>query len=414
MKYMSIISLLLSLLGCSGRGVSNLDPAGFEAESAKPEVATLDVRTADEYAAGHLPWASNIDWYAPDFLAQVEAIYPKSAPLAIYCRSGRRSADAASALSKAGYTVCNLRGGYMAWCEAGKPTSAYTVETFFTPGGLPVAITLIKHGTLALRFKGLTFHVDPVGGYGKPTDYAAEFPKADVILVTHEHGDHFDRDAIAALVGSGGEALAAQCGEVPDGSAPDCEAPGGAPSCTVGGTVLVTNARCAELLAQSSAPIPCTVAVVANGDSLTLPGDVLLQAVPAYNYTEGRTQFHPKGRDNGFVLTLDGLRVYIAGDTEDIPEMASLAGAPAAAVGAFGAPASTVIASGAPASTDPPGIDVAFLPVNQPYTMTVEQCVRAAKVIGPRVLIPYHFSSTDLSELPSLLPGIDVRLRDMQ
>lgn len=357
MKFMSILSLLLSLFGCSGRGVTNLDPAEFEAECAKPEVATLDVRTADEYASGHLPWASNLDWYAPDFLAQVEAIYPKSAPIAIYCRSGRRSADAASALTKAGYTVYNLKGGYLAWSEAGKATSAYAVETFFTPGGQPVAITLIKHGTLALRYRGLTFHVDPVGGYGKPTDYAAEFPKADVILVTHEHGDHFDRDAIAAL-----------CGPGP-----------GAPT-----AALVTNARCAELLAPS--PLPCTISVVANGGKLTLPGDVLLEAVPAYNYTEGRTQFHPKGRDNGFVLTLDGLRIYIAGDTEDIPEMAALAG----------------------------GIDVAFLPVNQPYTMTVEQCVRAANVIGPRVLIPYHFSSTDLSELPSLLPGIDVRLRDMQ
>jgi hypothetical protein len=60
------------------------------------------------------------------------------------------------------------------------------------------------------------------------------------------------------------------------------------------------------------------------------------------------------------------------------------------------------------------GVDVAFLPVNQPYTMTVEQCVNAAKVIGPKALIPYHFSQTDLSGLPALLPGIDVRLRDMQ
>ncbi|MCR5019202.1 MAG: MBL fold metallo-hydrolase [Bacteroidales bacterium] len=256
----------------------------------------------------------------------------------------------------------NLKGGYLAWSEAGKPTSTYTVETFFTPGGLPVAITLIKHGTLALRFQGLTFHVDPVGGYGKPTDYAAEFPRADVILVTHEHGDHFDRDAIAALCG------------------PGPAAPASGPA-----AALVTNARCAELLAQS-APLPCALTVVANGDRLTLPGDVFLEAVPAYNYTEGRTQFHPKGRDNGFVLTMDGLRIYIAGDTEDIPEMAALSGS----------------------------IGVAFLPVNQPYTMTVEQCVHAAKVIGPRILIPYHFSSTELSALPSLLPGIDVRLRDMQ
>ena len=144
-----------------------------------------------------------------------------------------------------------------------------------------------------------------------------------------------------------------------------------------GTTQIVTNARCAEMLGYGT--------VMANGDTATIFGDVRLDAVPAYNYTEGRTQFHPKGRDNGFVLTMDGLRIYIAGDTEDIPEMAELK-----------------------------DIDIAFLPVNQPYTMTVEQCVRAAKTISPRVLVPYHFSQTDLSALPGLLPGIDVRLRQMQ
>ena len=60
------------------------------------------------------------------------------------------------------------------------------------------------------------------------------------------------------------------------------------------------------------------------------------------------------------------------------------------------------------------GVDIAFLPVNQPYTMTVDQCVRAAQMLSPKVLIPYHFSQTDLSSLPDRLPGIDVRLRQMQ
>lgn len=344
MKYM--IAALLSLLGCSGKGFTDLDVAGFEELAARPEVAVLDVRTADEYASGHLPWAPNLDWYAGDFMEKVSALYPKETPLAVYCRSGRRSADAAAKLSKAGYTVYNLIGGYIAWTEAGKPVTSYAVEAFFTRGGHPVAITLIKHGTLALRYKAQTFHVDPVGGYGKPTDYAMEFPKADYILVTHEHGDHFDREAIAALT--------------------DADH-----------TSLITNARCAEMLGYGT--------VMSNGDQLRLPSDVLLEAVPAYNYTDGRTQFHPKGRDNGFVLTLDGLRIYIAGDTEDIPEMASLK-----------------------------DIDIAFLPVNQPYTMTVDQCVRAATVICPKVLIPYHFSQTNLSELPEKLPAIDVRLREMQ
>lgn len=343
---MSLITFLLSLVSCQQGGFSNLDVAGFEELMATQEVALLDVRTADEYAEGHLPWASNIDWYAEDFLQKVEAAYPKETPLAVYCRSGRRSAEAAAKLVKAGYTVSNLKGGYLAWTDAGKPTTQYAVETFFTRSGRPVAIALIKHGTLALRYQGRTFHIDPVSGLGKPTDYAAEFPKADVLLVTHEHGDHFDKEAIAALTEEGK-------------------------------TLLVTNARCAEMLGYGT--------VLANGDRCTLPGEVLLEAVPAYNYTEGRTQFHPKGRDNGFVLTLDGLRIYVAGDTEDIPEMAQLK-----------------------------DVDVAFLPVNQPYTMTVEQCVRAAGMIRPKVLIPYHFSQTDLSALPGLLPGVDVRLREMQ
>ena len=112
--------------------------------------------------------------------------------------------------------------------------------------------------------------------------------------------------------------------------------------------------------------------------------DIKVEAVPAYNTTEGRTKFHPKGRDNGYILTLDGLRIYIAGDTEDIPEMEGIK-----------------------------DIDIAFLPCNQPYTMTPEQLLRAAKVIKPKVLFPYHYGQTDVSIIPRKLEGegIDVRIR---
>jgi L-ascorbate metabolism protein UlaG (beta-lactamase superfamily) len=233
----------------------------------------------------------------------------------------------------------------MLTCASGIPDQKYEVETFLTDSGDPVRITLIKHGSLEISYKGLSIQVDPVSGLGKPTDYATEFPAADRILVTHEHGDHFDRTALEAL-GANGEKL-------------------------------ITNARVAEMLGWGI--------VMANGDSAELPGGIHLDAVPAYNYTEGHTNFHPQGRDNGFILTIDGLRIYIAGDTEDIPEMAEIK-----------------------------DIDVAFLPVNQPYTMTVEQCIHAAQVLQPKVLIPYHFSSTDLSGLPDALPGITVLLRQMQ
>ena len=221
----------------------------------------------------------------------------------------------------------------------------YEVERFVTDGGKPVDITLIKHGTLAIHFDDVWIHIDPVVQHGKTTDYATEFPKADFILITHEHGDHLDAEAIAALTGEQ--------------------------------TRLIANAASAEKLG--------TAEDIANGESLPLTNVITVDAVPAYNTTPGREKFHPKGNGNGYVLTIDGLRIYIAGDTEDIPEMADLK-----------------------------DIDVAFLPVNQPYTMTVEQCVNAVKMINPKVLIPYHFGDTDLSELPSLLPGIDVRLRQMQ
>ena len=344
----TLITAIASCLGLSacGGNYESLDTEAFAKEIGTGNHAVVDVRSPEEYAQGHLHGAANCDWYGEDFLEKITAAYPKDTPLAVYCRSGKRSAAAAAKLSKAGYKVVNMLGGYNAWSAEGRPVTTYAIETFVTDNGLPVSITLIKHGTLAISYKGLSYHIDPVSGLGKPTDYSAEFPKADVVLVTHEHGDHLDPEAVAALSEEGR-------------------------------TLLVTNARCAEMMGRGT--------VLGNGDSMELPGAVKLDAVPAYNYTEGHTMFHPKGRDNGFVMDFDGLRIFIAGDTEDIPEMAALK-----------------------------DIDVAFLPMNQPYTMTVEQCVNAVQMIGPKVLIPYHFSQTDLSGLPELLPGTDVRLRDMQ
>ena len=341
-----MVTVALAMLSCGDKAYTDLEVKAFAEKICNPGIVLLDVRTAEEYAEGHLKGAANVDWYGSDFLDKIEAEYPKATPLAIYCRSGKRSAAAAEKLSGAGYTVYNMLGGYLAWTEAGMPITKYEVEIFHTDGGRPVAITLVKHSSLEIGYDGLSIQVDPVSGLGKPTDYYVEFPKADVILVTHEHGDHFDKEAIEALTGER--------------------------------TIIVTNPRCAELLGRSGL-------VLANGDATTLPGNIKLEAVPAYNTTEGHLQFHPEGRDNGYVLTIDGLRIYIAGDTEDIPEMAELK-----------------------------DIDIAFLPVNQPYTMTVVQCVRAARTISPKVLIPYHFSKTDISSLPASLPGIKVLLRQMQ
>ena len=125
-----------------------------------------------------------------------------------------------------------------------------------------------------------------------------------------------------------------------------------------------------------------------NGDSLTPVPWLKLEAVPAYNTTPDRVKYHPKNRDNGYILTLGGNRIYIAGDTEDIPELKQLK-----------------------------AIDIAFLPVNQPYTMTVPQAVHAAKMFNPRILYPYHYSDTDIKQLEEGLkntPEIEVRIRQLQ
>jgi len=131
----------------------------------------------------------------------------------------------------------------------------------------------------------------------------------------------------------------------------------------------------------------CQARVMNNGDKVTFGNDMSLETVPAYNTTPGREKFHPKGRDNGYILTLDGLRIYVAGDTEDITEMQDLK-----------------------------DIDVAFLPCNQPYTMTTDQLARAAKTIKPKVLFPYHYSDMPVNKVKLLLSGtgIDVRIRNYQ
>ena len=219
----------------------------------------------------------------------------------------------------------------------------FEVDEFKTKSGKTVKFHALVHASIRIEYNGKEIEIDPVRKLGNKTiDYAA-MPKADFVFVTHEHGDHFDKEAIKILSREG--------------------------------TQLILNKRCADMYG------PC--GVLANGQSAQF-GDISVDAVPAYNISEGRTQFHPKGRDNGYILTIDGLRIYIAGDTEDIPEM-----------------------------KDVKNIDIAFLPCNQPYTMTTEQLVRAAKVIKPKVLFPYHYGQTDVSGIASQLKGtgIDVRIR---
>lgn len=228
----------------------------------------------------------------------------------------------------------------------GFPATARTFESdvFTTKDGKELKLTFIKHASLLLTFDHKTIYIDPVSEYA---DYS-KLPKADVILITHEHGDHLDPQAISLL-------------EKPS-------------------TLLIANPSSVEKLHQGE--------VMKNGDKLQPLPWLTLEAIPAYNTTPGREKYHPKTRDNGYILTLGGSRIYIAGDTEDIPEMKDLK-----------------------------DIDIAFLPVNQPYTMTVKQAVRATKMFNPSILYPYHYSDTNITELKDALKDdkeTEVRIRQLQ
>lgn len=189
---------LFTLFSC--KGYKDLSVNEFETMLAQDQTVQLvDVRTPEEFAEGHLGGAINIDWRGEGFVEKAGAVLDKNRPVMVYCRSGRRSAEAASALDGIGFKTYNMKGGILAWTAAEKHVTKYEVERFWTASGEPVEITLIKHGSLEIGYKGLSIQVDPVAGYGKNTDYAAEFPKADVILITHEHGDHLEDATIATL-----------------------------------------------------------------------------------------------------------------------------------------------------------------------------------------------------------------------
>ena len=344
-----LFAYLLANLGlnvaCAQASYEDVDVKGFAELMTNPNVVVLDVRTADEFKDGHLVGALNIDQAQGDFIQKVKEALPTDRTIAVYCRSGRRSANAAGRLAAEGYKAVNLKGGILAWKEAKMPvtTDTYEVDVFKTKSGKTLKFYALVHASIRIEYDGREIEIDPVTKLGNKTiDYTA-MPKADYIFVTHEHGDHFDKEALKQLTGEK--------------------------------TQLITNKRCAEMLGYGE--------IMVNGQSSTF-NDITVEAVPAYNISEGRTQFHPKGRDNGYILTIDGLRIYIAGDTEDIPEM-----------------------------QDIKDIDIAFLPCNQPYTMTTEQLVKAAKTVKPKVLFPYHYGQTDVKGIPAQLKdyGIDVRIR---
>ena len=213
-------------------------------------------------------------------------------------------------------------------------TSAGIVETHF-----------IGHGSLMFKVNGYVIFIDPASSSG---DF--EFlPKADLILITHEHGDHLDPDLIAQLKKRE--------------------------------TLLFCNKN-------STKTIPWGMDM-SVGDRQEI-NNIVIEAVPAYNIVNERAPgqpYHPKGEGIGFILTIGGKRFYIAGDTENTPEMKALT-----------------------------NIDVAFLPMNLPYTMTPQMVADAAKAFKPKILYPYHFGETSTDELVNLLKdsGITVRIRNLK
>jgi len=207
-------------------------------------------------------------------------------------------------------------------------------------------ITFIGHGTLMFAFGGKIIHIDPVS---READYT-KMPKADLILVTHEHGDHLDPKVIKVIRKEN--------------------------------TEMVLTEMCAKEVKGGI--------VMKNGEVKTVMG-LKIEAVAVYNIIHKRDNgqpFHPKGNGNGYVITFGDKRVYVAGDTENTPEMKQLK-----------------------------DIDLAFLPMNLPYTMTPQMVADAATAFKPKILYPYHFGDTDTSELVKLLQDekeIEVRIRDMK
>jgi L-ascorbate metabolism protein UlaG (beta-lactamase superfamily) len=220
----------------------------------------------------------------------------------------------------------------------------YEKDTIETSAG-DLEITFIEHGTLMFLFGETVIHIDP---WSRLADYS-KFPKADVILFTHHHGDHLDPVALKQV--------------------------------RTESTIVILTELCAKHIEHGI--------IMKNGDKHNISGIEIL-AVPAYNLVHKRESgeyYHPKGEGNGYVLTFGDTRVYVAGDTENTPEMKTLE-----------------------------NIDYAFLPMNVPYTMTPEMVADAINAFKPTVLYPYHYGNTDVSKLIELLKDnhdTEVRIRKM-
>ena len=212
-------------------------------------------------------------------------------------------------------------------------------------------LTPILHATMVMQWKNKTIYIDPYGGAEKFT----KFPAADLVIITHVHGDHLNKETLAGLDLKKTKLIAPQ--SVID--------------------------ELGEIVFKKTYPLK-------NGEEIKKKG-IKIKAVPMYNLPETEDSRHPKGKGNGYVLTIGKKRFYISGDTEDIPEMRQLK-----------------------------NIDYAFVCMNQPFTMTVEQASSAVLDFKPKVVYPFHYRGrpdfSDVGKFRELVvagnPDIEVRLRD--
>jgi L-ascorbate metabolism protein UlaG (beta-lactamase superfamily) len=206
----------------------------------------------------------------------------------------------------------------------------YSVRAAGQPGdkfdGAGITVHPVSHASFVMSTPVGTIYTDPVGG----ADKYSGFKKPDLILITHQHGDHYKPDTLSAIVGDNTQIVA---------------------------NPAVHAMMPAELKSKS---------IEVSNDGSSKFKDLGIEAIPAYNTTEARLKFHPKGRDNGYVLSFSGFRVYISGDTEDIPEMRKLK-----------------------------KIDLAFVCMNLPFTMDAKAAASAVAEFKPKNVYPYHYRGRD-------------------
>jgi len=228
------------------------------------------------------------------------------------------------------------------WTSAAGPLEGDKISS---PEG-DLVVRPINHATLALGWKEQVILVDPVGGAKR----FEGLPKPNLILITHLHGDHLSVETLKAVA--------------------------------TAKTRLVAPPSVAEQLPDN---LRQSTVVMTNGQRATVEG-FEIEALPAHNLTPERLKFHPPGRDNGYLVAIGPQRVYLSGDTEDIPAMRALK-----------------------------KVDVAFICLNLPYTMTEEQAASAVREFRPRIVYPYHCRGSNLEKFKQLVgtdPGTEVRLRN--